>query len=259
MGKLFRVLSGDRNFVDYGGKWYRKVAPGQYHILELTNMKEACGADADSTYCVDLSEIDLCYVSPKTLRSAVDCCGDKEDPEKLDELVKVEMLHSYGSSGQLGQWCGNAYKPLMQEAREMSRELNDPEAHEKAMNRTCNRLGSTVRETMVGDFNSAMVRGMRAGDVSAGIMAKMHGIPQETIEALKGTASEPIPPASMFRVTPGAVPSTDPLAYVFGALASISGQKLEGPREELAPAYIEGFRFGLDVKNGSVPTPDWLN
>ena len=41
-----------------------------------------------------------------------------------------------------------------------------------------NRIGSSAREFMTGDFTSAMQRGCESGDPSARLMAKMHGASQ---------------------------------------------------------------------------------
>ena len=174
--KYFKFLTGDKNFVDYGGKWYRLAGPGRFFVIELFNMKETCGSDAEFTYLVELSEVNLGSATPDQLRSALSGCGYnlEDDP---DDLQKVEMLHSYGCSAPLGQWEGNAWAKLMKQARAEAKVLAEsPEDYETAMERPVNRIGSTAREYQAGDINSAMLRGMDAGDPCAIIMAKIHGI-----------------------------------------------------------------------------------
>ena len=97
--------------------------------------------------------------------------------------MKVEALASYGAVAPLEQWAGSNARKLLAEARSESRSLDDPDKYEAAMSRPVNRLGSTAREYAAGDFDSAIERGLARNDMSAQIMAKMHGIkPEHTIE-----------------------------------------------------------------------------
>jgi hypothetical protein len=182
--KRFRFLTGDVNWQTYGGKWYRKASEGQYHIIELTNMDECCGRDNEGqpTYCVDLSLIDLTEIPVDAMTSALCSCGLEDRPLNLnawdtwtenDRLMLVECLHSYGTKAPLWQDSGNAYAPLLQQARAESHALDNDEAMTAALDRPVNRLGSTAAEFMRGDLDSALLRGLIAGNQEARLVAKI--------------------------------------------------------------------------------------
>lgn len=269
----FRFLTGDVNWVDYGGKFWRKVGAGRYHIIELVNWVDACGeheaAEVGSTYNVCLSEVDVLAASDEQKTSAARSWGwTLEDvreqqtgeawgmtsPMENPDLMWAEILHSYGARAPLWQENGNNYQKLMRAARLESRDLDDPKTHEAAMNRPVNRLGSTAREFMQNDTASAMVRGVREGSEQAKLIAKMYGVPDKTIEATEvaGPCSAKFLAAG---ICLGDVPSDDPIAFQAGYLVALSGAGLDSPRNELADAYIEGYKLGIDVKGGHTPKP----
>ena len=68
----------------------------------------------------------------------------------------------------------NAHKGIAACRKESYRLERDAAAYEDAMERPVNRLGSTAREFGRGDLNSALVRGLEAGDAGARIMGKMY-------------------------------------------------------------------------------------
>jgi hypothetical protein len=193
----FKVLSGDVDYLSYGGKWYR-VVPGtnelRYHIIELINWEDAVGSDADGgpTYNVDLSEVDLGALSAESMRSAMECCGvDRDYLEDLDpgqaELMIAECCHSYGCKAPLWSADGNDARKLLAEAKQESRALDDPDAHDRAMNRTVNAIGSTAAEYMTGDIWSALRRAKEDPTPSQAIILKMYGACDRTL------GGEPIP------------------------------------------------------------------
>jgi len=148
MAKRFHFLSGDINYLDYGGKWYRKVDSTRFHIIKLINMWDATGETNQDKY--NVSEVDI--TSPQ-LKEACECadCGDSE-------LEKAESLHSYGAAAPLGNWSGSNSRELLTQAKRESRELDNPKAYEAAMSRPVNLLGSTAREYANGDIDSAINR-----------------------------------------------------------------------------------------------------
>jgi hypothetical protein len=188
--KNFKFLTGDVNWKDYGGKWYREALPGIYHVIELTDMPDACGWDATCTYDVMLKVVDLHEVNGKMIEDAFRSYGiDREaladahsdSPEwwqVRDQLVLVEAMCGHGLYAPMGSWDGNAYKPLLAAARQRSHELEDEDTYEEAMERPVNRIGSTAFECMRGDMISAIARGLEPGrprNQEARIMAKMMG------------------------------------------------------------------------------------
>ena len=68
----WQFLTGDVHFMDYGGKWYRLINDVTYHIVELINLVDACGRDAQTTYAVELVEINL---DTAPIEQALGCCG----------------------------------------------------------------------------------------------------------------------------------------------------------------------------------------
>jgi len=168
MKKAFQFLTGDVNYLDYGGKWYRQVDATRYHVIELINYWEATGEKDMDKYYVSLSEVDL--NSPQ-LKEAIKCCGDDEN--ELTDLWKVDSLASYGAKAPLGTWSGSNANKLIASAKRESRSLDNPEAYEEAMSRPVNAIGSTAREYANGDINSAIMRGIEKKDPTAELMGKI--------------------------------------------------------------------------------------
>lgn len=66
----FKFLTGDVNYVDYGGKWYRKIGTGRYHVLTLDTWEEldSSAVELYGKYNVTLSEVDLAKLAtPRAL------------------------------------------------------------------------------------------------------------------------------------------------------------------------------------------------
>jgi hypothetical protein len=167
----FRFLTGDVDYLAYGGKWYRKVASTRYHVIELTNMWDATGDRSGAQYNVSLSEVDI--TSPQ-LKDAIRSCGTDDEDLQDNELVKVDALASYGAKAPLGDWNSGNSRKLLIEARSESRSLDNLDKYEAAMSRPVNALGSTAREYAAGDVLSAINRGVSRGDENAKLMGKLH-------------------------------------------------------------------------------------
>lgn len=271
-------------FVDVmGGElWMRRVElPNRFHFISVTDMDDACGSDNDGhpRYVIELNEVDLQLIPDKTIESAIKSCGwdgwggpprynhtRADGPyEPCDECAKAvaaiaEMCHSYGAKAPLHSVSTNSETRGFRECRKESYLLSrDRDAYEQRMERTVNKMGSTAREFMQGDMMSALDRGVRADKPEARLMAKMYGVSEEKMDAIKG---KPVPPVALsIRMqpvgAPGTVPSDDPLAYSMGFMAALSGRGMDGPREELAKAYLEGYKLGVGVKAGEEPMPEW--
>ena len=108
----WKFLTGDFNWQQYGGSWYRAVGERQYQVIELINLKDAMGEDAEVTYGVSLKYVDLDEISQKNIEAAVSCCCSRDDLELTDEIL-VEVLCSYGLFAPMGNWAGNAYRSLL--------------------------------------------------------------------------------------------------------------------------------------------------
>lgn len=241
---------GDVNMLAYGGGFIRHVAARRFHVIEVTNMDEACGRDNEGQprYVIELKEINL---DEADVDGALRSCGWKlEDGivinehdgsevasrEHTDRVIAESML-GYGGSAPLESWSTNNPCAKLVQARALSRKLEkDSEAWEERMNRPVNKLGSTAREYARGDFDSALARGLLSGDKSSALMAKISG---------KILA----PPA----------PSDDPLAFLAGYMDGKSGgEKADPGDDDLAPEYIRGFEVGQRVAAGTQMAPEWI-
>lgn len=247
MGKFKNI------YLDYSGKWLRKVAHHRYHMIEMTDMEDACGSDATYKFHVDLSEIDLDTISQKTFDSAMRSCGwegmDISNPEMI-----AEMLHSYGCKAPLGDWPGNNWHKQFREARKFSYELeSDPDKHEEMMCRSVNAIGSTAREFMQGDLRSPLLRGISEDRTDAKIIGKMHGYSDELMEKMKGMEVS----YKSGRIAYNKIPSDDPLAFMMGFMTGINSGRMEDNREDVASAYVDGYKFAVSVRCGDEPWPDW--
>lgn len=175
IGGGFKFLVGDVNWKDYGGKWYKPVAgTTRYHIIEFTNMDEACGRDNDGCppYVVELSEVDT---DNDQLEDAMRCCGFDDAEYQRDSPAAAEALHSYGAKSPLWESgaTGNAFKALAAAKRESRALMRDASAYESAMDRPVNAIGSTAREYGSGDIQSAILRGVSEGDPKAELMLRL--------------------------------------------------------------------------------------
>ncbi len=177
-------------------------------------------------FWVQLDLVDLDEVSADIVRSAKDCYGCED--EAPEELALVEMLHGYGAKAPLfsAQAVG----------RVVARRLGRSEARkldiDEAMDRPVNKIGSTAREYMNGDFKSAVYRGIQEGRQDARIMAKMYGNdPDEHIE--------------------------DRMPFLMGFLAGKAGQPNE-VNDDYSPHYTSGWERGQRVARGEASPPSWI-
>lgn len=178
MASKFRFFTGDVNYLDYGGVWERRVGETRFHFIELVNMDEACGRDNEGspTYHVSLTEVDIAGIGPDQIADAMRCCGT-EPP--FDGAIAMEEIadacRAYGIAAPLHDVStNNAAKGIAECKRESYSLSKNPEAYEAAMNRPVNRIGSTAREFGRGDIQSAILRGINAGNPDATIMGKMY-------------------------------------------------------------------------------------
>jgi len=229
--------NGDVNMLDYGGTDSRWIGGRRYQFLELINMDDACGRDNEGQpkYAVELRLVDLCVIGQSNMDSALGCCGMETEKELTDEML-AGACNSYGCHAPLGNWTGNNAGQMMREARKMANDLRDESKLESALDKTCNRMGSTAREFMAGDFTSAMQRGCESGNLDARIMAKMHGVTADVINDVR---------------------PDDWLPYVFGYMAGLNGGTKE-TNPDTAAEYFRGFERGAQVKAGKCPAPGWI-
>lgn len=188
-------IGSDISWDEYGGRWARKGAGRTYYVIDFTNMYEACGREAEedgaSKYVCEVRLIDLDDIDAKSIKSALDSCsltidGDeivdctgsvlaKRGEDRFD-LVLAEACNGYGAYAPIDSAEGMSHPVNVRgKARRIAEiYMRDERAREVAMDRPVNRIGSTAREYMRGDIDSALNRG--PFDMGKNIMRKIHGM-----------------------------------------------------------------------------------
>lgn len=228
--------SSDVNMLDYGGKNIRHTVKRQFQIVELINMDEACGRDNEGQpkYVVELRLVDLDALSQGTIKSALNSCGWEGIHD--NDLALAECVDSYGAHAPLESYRGNNGRKLLREAYKAANLLLNESELEQKLEQPVNKIGSTGREFMNGDFMPAIQRGCESGNPDARIMAKMHGVPQEAIDDTR---------------------PDDFLPYVMGYMAGMAGSPKETD-PDTSPEYFRGYDRALNVKAGKCPAPGWI-
>ena len=177
----FKFLTGNLDYLTYGAKWFRLIPETrEYHILELINWEDSCGeAEAKqvgSTYCMDLSIVDLDMIDTAHLESALECYGVSLDQDGMTDEWRAEAYHGYGLRAPIDSANTSnfhrTFRNLARQSREISR---DASTKRKSMQRPVNKIGSTAAEYMCGDLNAALVRGIMKEDPTAMLLAKIGG------------------------------------------------------------------------------------
>lgn len=168
----WNFLTGDVNYLLYGGSWYRKITKTVYHVIDLVNLKDS-GVEVGYTYAVELREIDINNIH---LKDALNCCGWYIRKE-ISDINKVEALSTYGTFFPMGSWSGNNSRDLIRSAKlESEKIVTSKTYHSEKLLRPVNRLGMTAYEYGVGDMESAIQRGLESGDKSCMLVAKIYGM-----------------------------------------------------------------------------------
>lgn len=246
LGKQWRY-SGDLDWSGCGGKWYLHTGDRSYHVIEFLNWEDACGArdarEIGARYNCSLSLVDLNAIPDREIERAKQCCDFDAWADRIDDqdLALAECCYDYGCKAPLWDSNGNNAYALVREARAESVTLRrDASAYRERMNRPVNALGSTAGEFMRGDIQSALSRGVYAGEPSARVMAKMYGIDQHVIDDAR---------------------PDDFLPYVMGYMRAMSGAECEFQRgldSEVSAEYFQGYDRGVNVRNGKCPAPGWI-
>ena len=93
----FHWLTGDVNYKDYGGTWYRMDDPTTYTTIELINMDEVDKDCKEGRYLCIVNEIDIDCDSER-ITSALECAGYNLSDIEKDPLLLVEALLCYGGN-----------------------------------------------------------------------------------------------------------------------------------------------------------------
>jgi hypothetical protein len=175
----FSFLTGDVDWVNYGGKWVsQELNNGDFSywlVIEFTNFVECTGETLDGfPYHVQINAVAPSQVSAENLGQAFGSAGIEEDQDLINDLMRVEALDSYGVKAVLWQQTSkNAYK-LLREAKKQAQVCEGLFGF--FMDSPKNRIGTTGWEAIRGDLNSALARTIASGSVEGRILGKMHGL-----------------------------------------------------------------------------------
>jgi hypothetical protein len=168
----FRWLSGDVNWLDYGGKWVSNAFTESdypaWFVIELNNVADCVGEreakEVGAKYWCTLSVVMPGMVPADEMASARRSWGIADD-EKLSDVQIVEVLHSYGIKAESLSLAGNnAYKLIRQcKAEAMSQAAF---TFGFAMDRAQNRIGASGWDCLAGNPLGAL-RGATMKEVVA--------------------------------------------------------------------------------------------
>lgn len=156
MKPRFKFLTGDINWLQYGGKWIsQKLNNGDWDyflVLELINWHDTTGEKDKEKYLVQLFAVSPQAAGEKNLNKAFECCGvEKDNPARQSELAQVECLQSYGVTTPVGtQWTGNNAYKLLKLAKKESIAVQGLFGF--YMDTPKNRIGSTGWDLIKGDI-----------------------------------------------------------------------------------------------------------
>jgi hypothetical protein len=164
----FHWLTGDVNFLSYGGKWIsNKQSNGEFDywfVLEIINWEDAVGEreakERGHRYIVELRVVAPSEVPEEHRKAAVKSCWNDTYSLNLDAISSenmVEILDTYGISAPVFSIEGNNARKLLRRARE---EANVMEAFSFGfvMDRPCNAIGSTGWDFIKGDILAGLRR-----------------------------------------------------------------------------------------------------
>jgi hypothetical protein len=187
----FKFLTGDVNWMEYGGKFVSSKLRGKgfdyWMVIDFTNMDDACGDDNNGRpkYHAELSSVSPQQAGRDNLMKAFESCGASEGEVGCGDLIKVEVLHSYGIRGLLWQGDGNNANTLLKTAKAEAALAHS--GISSAMNKPVNRIGTTAMEAMSGDILGGLARTIASGTTEGKILGKMYEIPEPDHKVQFGT------------------------------------------------------------------------
>jgi hypothetical protein len=151
----WQFLMGDVNWGDYGGKFIGpKINHGDFDfwpVIDVINMKDACGDEATETYHVELSIVAPSEVNEDELAAAIRSCG-RDDVDLDNPLVAVELHHSYGHRAVLWQESGDDLRQLMHDAKKEAKWRAEGILFGIVMDGPQNAIGTTGWDMVKGDL-----------------------------------------------------------------------------------------------------------
>lgn len=159
----FKFLTGDVNFITYGGKWIsRRFNNGEFdfwYVLELINWEEAVGereaAEIGKTYNMSLS-----VVAPEQFEDKKGVCetfGLEQPWKELTPEVKVEIVHGHSGGAKIWDVNGSNFKKLWKEAIHQTK-MNLSFTFGFSMDKPMNKIGTTGWDILKGDVLAGLRR-----------------------------------------------------------------------------------------------------
>lgn len=241
----WQPLYGDVS--DDDGKIIRQVGIKAFQIIEWIDMDDACGRDNEGQprFWVGLELVDLGRLSVAQIEMAWGSCGGGRSDAPPPLIGLAEACRSYGMKAPLWSTQSNARVRSIREAKHEANALLDPDALRAALGRPVNKLGSTADEFMRGDLDSAVERGVRAGDPDALLVNKIQGGP------------EPWKPTGISLTHLVEAPPIDWLPYMMGYMEGLNGVDIT-QGNDLVRGYKDGHARGVAVRLGRARPPTWL-
>ncbi len=156
MSERLRFLSGDVNYLAYGGKWISKKHNNgdfdYWYVVELINMHEATGEEDQPKYSLSISVVAPSEAPENERISAHQSCGS-DHYGGLNEYpieLQVDTLHSYGISASIWVKAGNSFKELWKEGHDELGRISMLFGY--YMDRPVNMLGATGWDILKGDI-----------------------------------------------------------------------------------------------------------
>ena len=116
----FRFLTGDVNWVDYGGKFIsKKLNNGDFDywlVLDFINMHEATGEETQDKYVVQILSVSPQEAGEEHVKSAFRCIGFDKEPKDTSDIERVLALSEYGIYATIWSSSGNNASKLIREA-----------------------------------------------------------------------------------------------------------------------------------------------
>lgn len=151
------------------GTWLWAVRQGLcYLFIEIIDLPDACGRDADAQWAAQVHVVDLASISQESITGAMDSFGVDDPPDMTTEAGRLELAcicRGYGAHAPMWNSTGGpirnvfesgnendrAFRRLRKEAREFAEGLFDETIRESELDsRVVNTIGHTAREYMAG-------------------------------------------------------------------------------------------------------------
>jgi hypothetical protein len=116
--KSWNFLTGDLNWSEWDGSWYKTTDNDTYQVISLTNLHHAMDHNHPNKYLIEVHELTLSEIDELIIENALHYSSLTNEPEITNEM-KVEALIAYGG---YSTWNseGNNHSKLFKNAMEIA-------------------------------------------------------------------------------------------------------------------------------------------